>query len=55
MYGKSSHLSTFTSLKHLMMLLKCNFSGLYFYTLSDTDSIYTDMQLRNGNVVKQCL
>ena len=33
--------SIFTSLKHLMMLLKCTFSGLHFYTLSktvDTDS-----------------
>ena len=29
--GKSGHLSIFTSLKHLMMLLKCLFSGLHFY------------------------
>ena len=36
-YGKSSHLSIFTSLKHLMMLLKWGFfSGLHGYTLSET-------------------
>ena len=33
-YGKSGHLSIFTSLKQLMMLLKCNISGLNVYTLS---------------------
>ena len=33
---KSGHLSIFSifTFKHLMMPLKCNFSGLYFYTLS---------------------
>ena len=35
-YGKSSHLYIFTSLKHLMMLLKCNFQGSIFYTTSQT-------------------
>ena len=35
-YSKSDHLSIFTSLKHLMMLLKCKFSGLHVYTLSKT-------------------
>ena len=36
-YGKSGHLSIFTLLKHLLMLLKYNFfSGLHFYTLSET-------------------
>ena len=35
--GKSGHLSIFTSLKHLMVLLRCIFfSGLRFYTLSKT-------------------
>ena len=33
---KSCHLSIFTSLKHLMVLLRCNFSGLHFCTLSKT-------------------
>ena len=33
-YGKSGHLYIFTSLKHLMMLLKLtNFSGFHFYTI----------------------
>ena len=31
--GKSGHLSIFIYLKHLMMLLKCNFVGFNFYTL----------------------
>ena len=36
-HGESGHLSIFTLLKHLMMLLKYNFfSGLHFYTLSKT-------------------
>ena len=44
--GKSGHLSIFTSLKHLMILLKCKFfraSLLHF--IKDTYSMYTDMQL----------
>ena len=37
-YGKSCHLSISILLKHWMMLLKYNCSGLHFYTLSkDTD------------------
>ena len=40
-YGESGHLSIFTLLKPLMMLLKYNFfSGLHFYILTkDTDSM----------------
>ena len=33
---KSDHLSIFTPVKHLVMLLKCNFSRLHIYTLSKT-------------------
>ena len=35
--GKSSHLSIFTSLMHLMMLLKCNFSWLHL--IRDTEDM----------------
>ena len=45
-YGESSHLSIFTLLKHLMMLLKYKFSGLYFYTLPKTLIVCRAMQLR---------
>ena len=45
-YGNSGHLSNFTLLKHLMMLLKYNFSGLHFYTLSNTLITCRAMQLR---------
>ena len=46
-YGKSGHLSIFTLLTHLMMLLKCFFSsGLHFYTLSKTLIACRAMQLR---------
>ena len=45
-YGKSGHLSIFTLLKHLMMLLKYNFSGLNFYTLSKTLIACGAMHLR---------
>ena len=45
-YGKSGHLSIFTSLKHFLMLLKCN-SGLHLSnTLSKTLITFRDMQLR---------
>ena len=58
-YGESGHLSIFTLLKNLMMLLKYNFSGLHFYTLSKTLIACRAMQLRffflSGNIVKQCL
>ena len=53
-YGKSSHLSIFTSLKHLMVLLKCNFSGLNFYTLPKTLMALRAMQL-NFFKVETCL
>ena len=39
-YGKFGHLSIFTSLKHLIMLLECNFSqGFMFIKDADTDSM----------------
>ena len=44
--GISGHLHIFTSLKHLIMLLKCSFSGLHFYTLSQTLIACRAMQLR---------
>ena len=45
-YGESGHLSIFTLLEHLMMLLKYNFfSGLNFYTLSKTLIACRVMQL----------
>ena len=43
---KSSHLSIFTSLKHLMVLLRCNFFRASFYTLSKTLIACRTMQLR---------
>ena len=53
------HLSIFTLLKHLMMLLKYNFfSGLHFYTLPKTLIACRAMQLqifKSENIVKQCL
>ena len=47
-YGQSGHLSIFILLKHfhLMMLLKCIFSGLNFSTLSKTLIACRAMQLR---------
>ena len=47
-YGESGHLTIFTLLKHLMMLLKYTlFSGLHFCTLSKTQLIACRaMQLR---------
>ena len=44
--GKSGHLSIFTSLKQLIMLLKGNFSRALFYTLSKTLITCRPMQLR---------
>ena len=39
-YGKSGYLSIFTSLKHLMMLLKCNFfQGFILHFIKDTNNI----------------
>ena len=36
-YGKSGHLSIFTLLKHLMMILKYNFFRASFLLIKDTD------------------
>ena len=44
--GESGHLSIFTLLKHLMMILKYNFSGLHFYTLLKTLIACKAMHLR---------
>ena len=39
-YDKSGHLSKFTSLEHLMMLLKCIlFRASFWHIIKDTDSI----------------
>ena len=39
-YGKSGHLSFFTSLKHVMMLLKGNiFRASFIHPIKDTDSM----------------
>ena len=39
-YDKSGHLSIFTSLKHLMVLLRCNFfCASFFHLIKDTDSM----------------
>ena len=40
------HLYISTSLEHLMMLLKCNFSELHFYTIAQTLIACKAMQLR---------
>ena len=50
-YGKSGHLSVFTSLEQLMMLLKCRFQGFIFiYILPKTLITHRDMQLRSFKV-----
>ena len=56
-YGESDHLSIFTLLKHLMMLLKYNFfSGLhFFYTLPKTLIACRATQLRFFFKVKTLL
>ena len=51
-YFESGHLSIFTLLKHLMMLLQYNFSGLHFYTLPKTLIACMAMQLRFFKVQK---
>ena len=40
-YGKSGHLSIFTSLKHLMMILKCIFffRAAFLHLIKDTASM----------------
>ena len=57
-YGESGHLSIFTLLKHLMMLLKYKFFRASFLHLTkDTDSMYIGpiMQLRFFLKVKTLL
>ena len=57
-YGESGHLSIFTLLKHLMILLKYNFFRASFLHLTkDTDSIYGHAAqiFKRKNIVKQCL
>ena len=56
--GHSGHLSIFTLLKHLMILLKYTFSELHFYTLPKKLITFRTMQLgflKSENIVKQCL
>ena len=45
-YGESGHLSIFTLLKHLMMLLKYNFFRASFLHLPKTLIACRDMQLK---------
>ena len=49
-YGKSGHLYSFTSLKHLMMfwIFFSFFRALFFYAISDTDSSVT---IVNGSYI----
>ena len=58
-YGKSGHLSIFPYLKHLMVLLRCNFFRASFLLLiKDTDSMYGHAARtfkKSENIVKQCL
>ena len=51
MYGESGHLSIFTLLKHLMMLLK--FSRASFLHLTKDTAAFKTMQLRFFKV-KNC-
>ena len=45
-YGISGHLHIFAFLKHLMVLLRCNFFRASFYTLSKTLIACRDIELR---------
>ena len=45
-YGESGHLSIFTLLKHLMMLLKYNFFQSFIFTPYQRRRAYRAMQLR---------
>ena len=39
-YGTSGHFSIFTVVKHLVMLLKCNFvRSLFLHLIKDTDKM----------------
>ena len=52
-YGESGHLTIFTLLKHLMMLLKYNvFRASFLHLIKDTDAAQI---FESGNIVKQCL
>ena len=59
---KSGQLSIFTSLKHLIVLLRCNFFKASFvglHIIKDTDIACRDMHaaqiFESENIVKQCL
>ena len=55
-YGESGQFYIFTSLKHLMIPLKCNFSGLQFSShITDTDSMWGRAApiFESGNIDKQ--
>ena len=50
---KYGHLSIFTSLKHLMVLLRCNFfSGLNFKTISKTLIGHAAQIFKSENIVE---
>ena len=58
MYGKSGHLSIFTLLKHVMMLLKYNLFRVSKTLIADFFFLLDHIQLRFFfcvNIVKQCL
>ena len=50
-YGKSGHLSIFTSLRHVMMLVKC-IRASFVHFIKDTDGMYgTAKKKRPGYLV----
>ena len=57
-YGiKSGHLCIFTSLKHLVILLKCSlFRASFLHLIKDTDSMngHAAQIFKSRNIVKQC-
>ena len=50
-YGKSGHSSVFTSLKNLMMLVKCNFFQGFIFT-PYTDSTFLKAKNNAFNTIK---
>ena len=55
----SGHLHIFAILKHLMMLLRCNFffRASFLHPITDTGSMqdHAAQICLNGNILKQCL
>ena len=57
-YGISGHLHYFACLKHIMVLLRCNFFRASFvHIIKDTDSMkgHAAQIFKSENIVKQCL